>query len=129
KIRDITDGTSSTILLAETCQAGFYNGPPGTCGTGKLRLSGGSPFTPHAAFLALTFDTALASGNGFYFNQNGSVYTHPDGSPITGFFLKPASTSHNLFGPWYCYGGGWAATTYDAPPSGTGLYGAGSIHS
>jgi prepilin-type processing-associated H-X9-DG protein len=75
--------------------------------------------TPHAAFLALTYDTGLASGNGYYFNGSSAVYKHPDNSPITsGVFFGSPGNPHSNLGPYYIYSAGWNA----------GFYGGGSIH-
>jgi hypothetical protein len=116
-MKDLVDGTSTTISLTETCQAGYYCPVAGacviTCGTGKTRLNSGSPDkTPRAAFLALTYDPALASGNGFTFNGNSSPYPFPDGTAIPssgGFFLNPAATANKMLGPYYGYGAGYMA--------------------
>ncbi len=116
-MRDMTDGTSNTIAVAEACQAGYYC-PAGTlgciltCGTGRLRPGGALAMTPRCAFLATTIDTGLASGNGQYFNGNNSPYPFPDDSTISSspsYFLNPSVTSHYLLGPWYGSGAGYMA--------------------
>ncbi|MFN6161563.1 MAG: DUF1559 domain-containing protein [Planctomycetota bacterium] len=50
KIRDITDGTSNTMVIGETDTFGFYGGAGWTCGTGRRReIVGAAVF--RAAFL------------------------------------------------------------------------------
>ncbi len=124
-MRDITDGTSNTVAVAETSQVGF-TGLLGTCGSGKLRTNGSAPYAPHAAFLALSFDPSLASGNGFYYNGSGAVYKHPDGSAVSGFFRHPSPNPNRVLGPWFGYAGGWNAESQSN--ANTALYGASSVH-
>ena len=114
-IKDISDGTSSTIAIAETCQLGFKDGPWGTCGTGVLR-NGAGEAVPRNAFLATTFTPDVAQGRGNQYNGQTAVYPHPDGNPIGGWFL--GGGPHH-YGPWYMYLGGlntsWegAGSTHD----------------
>jgi hypothetical protein len=66
KIRDITDGTSNTMVIGETDTFGFYGGPGWTCGTGKRReIVGAAVF--RAAFLG-----AAHAGS-----QEEVLLTHP----------------------------------------------------
>jgi prepilin-type N-terminal cleavage/methylation domain-containing protein len=113
-VRDITDGTSSTIAIAETNQTGYKNGPWGTCGTGTPRVGPGEAVSRNA-FLTSTFTTEVVQGRAWQFNGDSGTYPHPDGSPITGWWF--GGGPHH-YGPWYMYLGGWNT---DWP-------GAGSLH-
>lgn len=92
RIADISDGTSNTIAVAETCSVAYKNGPWGTCGTGEPR-NGAGEAVPRCAFLATTFTGAVAAGG-------NSTYPHPDGSSISGWFLGGGPHHYN---PIYMY--------------------------
>ena len=131
-ISAILDGTSNTILLAETCSSGFIGGQERTIGFGRLRQSG-HPTAPNAAFLALTNSIQLASGNGDMYNRSSQPYSHPDGQPITGFFgggVPGTGGKPCLLGPWYGYTGGWNnESLLRRLATGNYVNGAGSAHS
>jgi hypothetical protein len=74
KISDITDGTSNTIMMAET-GIGFFGGGFWTCGTGKIRYPNEYVFRTAFAFLACPGGYG-GNENATYVNQaNGAAYT------------------------------------------------------
>lgn len=84
-IRDIVDGTSNTVAIAEVCGGSYALNPGG----GGNQNNGGRPRVGNeavfrSAFVAATFTGAVTQGMD---EQNPrQPYTHPDGSAIGGWF-------------------------------------------
>lgn len=83
-IRDVVDGTSNTVAIAEVCGGSYVLNPGG----GGNRNNGGRPRVGNeavfrSAFVAATFTQAVTQGR---VSGSGPVYTHPDGSAISGWF-------------------------------------------
>jgi prepilin-type N-terminal cleavage/methylation domain-containing protein len=117
-VKDITDGTSNTIALAETNQTGYKNGPWGTCGTGTPRVGSGEAVS-RCAFIASTFTADVAAGRGDNMGHPGVGYPFPDGTgPMTSSSGWWQGGAPYHYGPWFMYLGGWNT---DWP-------GAGSLH-
>ena len=78
--KDIADGTSNTVAIAEVT-GGSYTGTPGnTNGNGRPRVGSGEAVF-RSAFCAATFTPAVTQGT----DASGRPYTHPDGSAIGGW--------------------------------------------
>jgi prepilin-type N-terminal cleavage/methylation domain-containing protein/prepilin-type processing-associated H-X9-DG protein len=71
KIRDVTDGTSNTLVIGETDTFGFYGGPGYTSGTGKRREVVGSAVF-RAAFVGPTVH-GYGSESGKVWEVDGSA--------------------------------------------------------
>ena len=78
--RDIADGTSNTVALAEVTGASYEGGPGNTNGNGRPRIGNEAVF--RSAFCAATHTNAVTQGR----DAAGNFYTHPDGSAIGGWF-------------------------------------------
>ena len=81
RFRDITDGTSNTIMLLEVTTVGDDGGPQHTSGTGHKRRGAGQAVF-RSAFVAGGFTTAYHHGQ----DLQGRNFVHPDGSAIAGWF-------------------------------------------
>ncbi|WP_010581722.1 DUF1559 domain-containing protein [Schlesneria paludicola] len=81
-IKDITDGTSNTVLLGEVTSNSYKNGPSQTNGTGTPRKGAGEAVF-RAAFVGATFTYAQQAGG---MDLNGLAYVHPDGTPVSDWF-------------------------------------------
>lgn len=79
-IRDIRDGTSNTVAIAEVCGGSYAGGPGNSNGNGRPRIGNEAVF--RSAFVAATFTAAVTQGT----DPAGNPYTHPDGSAISGWF-------------------------------------------
>lgn len=79
--RDIVDGTSNTVAVAEVTGGSFTGGPGNTNGNGRARVGSGEAVF-RSAFCAATFTDAVTQGR----DSQGRLYTHPDGSAIGGWF-------------------------------------------
>lgn len=82
QFKDITDGSSNTVMLAETSTLGCKAGIQHTCGTGELRRGPGEAVF-RSAFVAGSFTNAMHAGGRDLNNQN---FVHPDGTAIGGWF-------------------------------------------
>ncbi|MEZ6129884.1 MAG: DUF1559 domain-containing protein [Planctomycetaceae bacterium] len=80
KIRDIVDGTSNTVSIAEVMGGSYVGGPGNTNGNGRPRIANEAVF--RSAFCAATFTDAVTQGR----DPAGNLYTHPDGTAISGWF-------------------------------------------
>lgn len=117
KLSDITDGTSSTIMVAEVNSTGFkpiLDLPRSiwTCGTGVPRLADLEAVV-RPAFLALGY-----RGTCCEFYQGDLRYTRPDGErPSVGFWenLDPRSGGPYVFQPVYL--SAWGPNTEWTGPS------------
>ena len=103
RISDITDGTSNTVLTAETSTVGCTGGPAETNGTGRLRKGPGEAVF-RAAFIGGSHTTGMHSGGQ---DLDGNVFVHPDGSAIAGWFRAGPHlnspefhTSNGICGEW-----------------------------
>ncbi|TVS20919.1 MAG: DUF1559 domain-containing protein [Planctomycetaceae bacterium] len=85
RMAQVTDGTSNTIIVAESDSLGYGGGPIRTCGTGAPRR-GQTPVW-HSAFVG----TAYAGWGG---NESGQNTVNPDGSARggVGWFRNHAFT-------------------------------------
>lgn len=79
KFRDIVDGTSNTVAVAEVTGPSFEGGPGNTNGNGRPRVGNEAVF--RAAFCAATFTGAVTQGQ-----DARGAFKHPDGSTITDWF-------------------------------------------
>jgi prepilin-type N-terminal cleavage/methylation domain-containing protein len=80
KMKDIVDGTSNTVAIAEVTGGSFVGGPGNSNGNGRPRIGNEAVF--RAAFCAATFTPAVTQGT----DPNGQLIPHPDGSAIGGWF-------------------------------------------
>lgn len=105
--KDITDGTSNTVAIAEVAGGGFTGGPGNTNGNGRPRVGSGEAVF-RSAFCAATFTAAVTQGT----DNLGRPFTHPDGSAITNWF-QGGSPHH--YAPIYMNHGGintdWAGSS------------------
>lgn len=95
--RDITDGTSNTVAIAEVSGAAYEGGPGNSNGNGRPRVGNEAVF--RAAFCAATFVGAVTQGT----DASGRPYRHPDGSAIGGWFQ---GDSPHHYAPIYMNHGG-----------------------
>ena len=79
KFRDIVDGTSNTVAVAEVTGGSFEGGPGNTNGNGSPQIGNAAYF--RSAFCAATFTDAVTQGR-----DARGLFTHPDGSAIGGWF-------------------------------------------
>jgi prepilin-type N-terminal cleavage/methylation domain-containing protein len=80
KFRDIADGTSNTVAVAEVTGASYQERTGGnTNGTGRPRVGNEAVF--RSAFCASTFTDAVTQGR-----DARGLFVHPDGSAISGWF-------------------------------------------
>jgi prepilin-type N-terminal cleavage/methylation domain-containing protein len=79
--KDIADGTSNTVAIAEVTGGSYTGGPGNTNGNGRPRVGSGEAVF-RSAFCAATFTPDVTQGR----DAQGRVYTHPDGSAIGGWF-------------------------------------------
>jgi prepilin-type N-terminal cleavage/methylation domain-containing protein len=89
QMRDITDGTSGTIVVAETDTANFYGGPFMTTGSGLRR----APYTSgvfRAAFVGLTH-TGWGSNEG---GGAGALEVDGSGPKQSGAWFRPAAYAY-----------------------------------
>lgn len=82
KFKDITDGSSNTVMLSESSTVGCKNGVQHTNGTGELRNGRGEAVF-RSAFVAGSFTDAMHAGGRDLDNR---IFVHPDGSAISGWF-------------------------------------------
>lgn len=133
KLSEIVDGSSNTILVAETNSTGFqravgYTASMWTCGTGVPRLTNNQAVV-RPAFLAVGFWGTCCEA------YLGNVrYSRPDGSPVTpGFWenLDPRSNGPSVFQPVYesMYGPNseWPGASSYHPGGLNALFGDGSV--
>lgn len=90
-IKDITDGTSNTVAVAETDLAGYTAGPFQTNGTGRHRVGRGEAVF-RSAFVAATFTPDLnEGGRSAHINPGSGIpFVQPDGTAIGGWFRAGA---------------------------------------
>jgi hypothetical protein len=89
QMRDITDGTSGTIVVGETDTANFYGGPFMTTGSGLRR----APYTSgvfRAAFVGLTH-TGWGSNEG---GGAGALEVDGSGPKQSGAWFRPAAYAY-----------------------------------
>jgi prepilin-type N-terminal cleavage/methylation domain-containing protein len=91
KLADIRDGTSNTVIVAETSCHGYYGGPFNTTGTGAERTSS---YVYRGAFVAHTT-------NGWGSNEGGTTRFSffDDSGPCGGWC--PVATNPYMYGPTY----------------------------
>lgn len=124
-IRDILDGTSNTVIVAERNATGFFGGPRWTCGTGKKRLVAASPVSS-SCFLG----TGIS---GWGTNEGGTErFSEVDGSEAkqAGKWY-PAPAPHHYTPTYICYWGPnteWPAASSVHPGGLNVLNGDGSVH-
>ncbi|MFN9604458.1 MAG: DUF1559 domain-containing protein [Planctomycetota bacterium] len=89
KIRDITDGTSNTMVIGETDTFNFYGGPGNTSGTGKRReIVGAAVF--RAAFVSPHVNGYAGGESGLVFEVDGSALkTAPSWFRVAPYVLEP----------------------------------------
>jgi prepilin-type N-terminal cleavage/methylation domain-containing protein len=92
-LRDVVDGTSNTVAVAETDLVNFTAGPIFTNGTGRRRIGRGESVF-RSAFVAGTHSSALNEGGQ---TAQGLVFVQADGTPIAGWFRAGA----HLYVPTY----------------------------
>jgi prepilin-type N-terminal cleavage/methylation domain-containing protein/prepilin-type processing-associated H-X9-DG protein len=120
RMRDITDGTSNTMIVAEADGGGFGGGPFQTCNTGARRIGGGRVF--RSAFVA----TAYAGWAGNEAGQNNVVEV--DGSAKSPGWFRAAP---HAFTPTYLTAWGpateWPGTSSFHPTGMNTLFADGSV--
>lgn len=100
RIRDITDGTSNTVLVAEKNAAGFSGGPAFTVGQGKPRTAASGVFS--TAFVGTAY-------TGWAGNESGSGILNPDGTSHSNntWFRSSPSTDCPVFMSYRGFNNEW----------------------